>query len=125
MLTPARLLRALWSVPLLALSALVATPPLSLQVDGRAGWVVTDDKAPRLSWTPGVAMPGLQGWQFRVERTDGARELREWQVPADRGPWQILDGLSLASRARYSWQVTPVYANGSQANVSSQSSTPC
>lgn len=85
--------------------------PLDLQVDGRRGWVVTDDPTPRLSWAPRGQLPGLSGWRLRVVRTDGVADgaVREWHVSAQEGPWCIARGLDLPSRARFAWSVTPEY----------------
>lgn len=95
-----------------------ASLPVALQVDGRSGWVVTDDPAPRLTWTPTAALPGLTGWRLQVTRTDAPGEKKEWQIPAAQGPWQVLADLALPSRARYSWRVEPVFAPGNSSAVS-------
>ncbi len=87
-----------------------ATLPVDLQVDHRPGWVVTDDPAPRLMWAPTAPLPGLTGWRIQVSRTDLPGEKHHWELPVAHGPWQILDGLALPSRARFSWRVEPVYA---------------
>ena len=92
-----------------------ASPSLLLQVDGRSGTVVTDDPAPRLTWAPNVALPGLESWRVRVERTDTAGEKREWTIPAAAGPWRVIDGAALPSRARFRWRVEPGFARGAVA----------
>ncbi len=101
-----RLVAALAPVVMLAADA----PSLRLQVDARSGTVVTDDPAPRLTWTPNVPLPGLDSWRVQVERTDVAGERREWNVPAANGPWQVVEGMALPSRARFRWHAAPVFA---------------
>jgi len=66
---------------------------------------VTDDPAPRLSWTPHAALPGLKAWRVEVERTDTSLPKISWELPPEHGPWRTLDDLALPSRARFRWQV--------------------
>lgn len=89
-------------------SSPAAEPSHVLSVNGRDGWIVTDDPAPRLTWAPATALPDVEAWRVVLDREDAPGERREWTIPAADGPLKVIEDLPRVSRARYRWQVTPL-----------------
>ena len=84
----------------LALSAstlLHASPIESMRTEGRAGWVVTDDPAPRLEWTPASTVVASWELQTAIGESDYS-EKDNWNpkpFPASEGPWKKWAGPAL------------------------------
>lgn len=88
----------------------------NLRIEGQAGWQVTDDPAPLLSWNPLAESDGktVTGYEVIAESTretlaNGEGKL--WKsaiIPLDGGPHCPFDAARLPSRSEVWWCVRPV-----------------
>ncbi len=97
-----------------------------LRVDGRSGWVVTDEPTPRLSWPPAIDKAGkaITGYEvlvahsYKASQNEQATIWRSDFLPVEDGPWVPFDASALPSRSEAWWRVRTVYDDSSSSNWS-------
>ncbi len=89
-----------------------------MKAEGQAGWIVTDEPAPRLSWHPVNEVSGKQviGYELIAASSELSAKKGEgdlWKsgvLPVEKGPWVLFDASGLPSRTEVWWRVRPVFS---------------
>ena len=89
-----------------------------IKVEGQAGWIVTDEPSPRLSWEPFAESAGKSviGYEVIASSSKSTAQKGEgdlWKsgfLPIENGPWTLFNASKLPSRAEVWWRIRPVFS---------------
>ena len=106
----------------LLVTSAVASPVESMRVEGRDGWVVTDDPAPRLEWTP--SSTDVARWEVQAVVGEGDYQGEKAWTPAPfnalEGPWRVWAGPALKEGDAVRWRVRAIDENGTPGSWSEE-----